>query len=126
MNPWYEQLVEDCMAEHDRVCINGAECSERETHTTEAYVYVALRERVEALQGQAAHAEAREKEQLLLRNRNLLDALTQAEARIKAVRDVLDRAEAAINRHPAYTWSGQRMDPIVNGADIRRALDGDQ
>lgn len=47
----------------------------------------------------------------------------EAEARIRAVEDVLDQAEASINRHPAYTFSGQRMDPIVNGADIRRALD---
>lgn len=54
----------------------------------------------------------------------LLDQLDQAEARIRAVQDVLDQAEASINRHPAYTFSGQRMDPIVNGADIRRALDG--
>lgn len=57
-----------------------------------------------------------------------LDQMEQVQirdARIKAVRDVLDRAEAAFNRHPAYTWSGQRMDPIVNGADIRRALDGE-
>ena len=56
-----------------------------------------------------------------------LDALEQVkarEARIKAVRDVLDQAEAIINHHPAYTFSGQRMDPIVNGADIRRALEG--
>lgn len=48
-----------------------------------------------------------------------------ARAQVDRVRAVLDRAEAAINRHPAYTWSGQRMDPIVNGADIRRALDGE-
>ena len=57
-----------------------------------------------------------------------LDALEQIkarDARIKAVRDVLDEAEASINHHPAYTFSGQRMDPIVSGADIRRALDGD-
>lgn len=59
MNPWYERLVDDCMAEHDRVCLDGAECPERETHTMEAYVTVALCERVEALQGQVAHAEAR-------------------------------------------------------------------
>ena len=52
MNPWYAQLVDDCMAEHDRVCLDGAECPERETHTMAAYVTVALRERVETLQGQ--------------------------------------------------------------------------
>lgn len=59
MNPWCEQLVDDCMAEHDRVCIDGAECSDREDHTMEAYVTVALRRRVETLQGQVAHAESR-------------------------------------------------------------------
>lgn len=42
MNPWYERLVDDCMAEHDRVCIDRAECPERETHTMEAYVTAAL------------------------------------------------------------------------------------
>lgn len=52
MNPWYKRLIDDCLAEHDRVCIDGAECPERETHTMEAYVTVALCERVEALQGQ--------------------------------------------------------------------------
>lgn len=56
-----------------------------------------------------------------------LDTLEQIkvrDARIKAVRDVLDQAEASISHHPAYTFNGQRMDPIVNGADIRRALEG--
>lgn len=48
----------------------------------------------------------------------------QAEKRIKAVEDVLDAAEASINHHPAYTFSGQRMDSFVDGADIRRALEG--
>lgn len=52
-------------------------------------------------------------------------ALDQAEARIKDVRDALDEAEARIDHHPAYTHSGQRMDPIVYGGDVRRALDGD-
>ena len=58
MNPWYKQCVEDCMAEHDQVCLDGAGCPERETHTMKAYVTVALRERVEALQGQVGRVRA--------------------------------------------------------------------
>ena len=59
MNPWYERLVEDCMAEHDRVCVDGAECKQREVHTESAYIAPALRHRLAALQGQVARAEAR-------------------------------------------------------------------
>ena len=58
MNPWYERLVDDCMAEHDRVCIDGAECPERETHTMKSYVTPALRKRVETLQGQMRRVRA--------------------------------------------------------------------
>ena len=74
-----------------------------------------------------AEAERNEWKALALQERAAaLDSLEQIkarDARIKAVRDVLDQAEATINHHPAYTFSGQRMNPIVNGADIRRALD---
>lgn len=123
-----------------------------EHRATRAEAQAAIRGRAVVIyRERAREAEARE-EQLLLRNRNLLDAHRQAEAerdewkevalqergaaldaleqikareaRIKAVRDVLDQAEATINHHPTYTFSGQRIDPIVNGADIRRALDG--
>ena len=81
-----------------------------------------------AAEVRAAKAERDEWRQTALDERAAaLDALEQVKARdvrIKAVQDVLDQAEASINRHPAYTFSGQRMDPIVNGADIRRALEG--
>ena len=102
MNPWYEQLVDDCMAEHDRVCIDGAECKQREVHTESAYIAPALRHRLAALQGQVAHADAR----------------------IKAVEDVLDAAD---DRGPiGLAFDGTPFPAFVSSADIRRALDGEQ
>ena len=87
MNPWYVHLVDDCLAEHDRVCLEGAECPEREAHTTAAYVYVALRERVEALQGQVAHAESRIKAV-----RDALDGYGKPTDRIGGLPDAIRRA----------------------------------
>lgn len=88
---------------------------------------IAKKERIEAnARAERAEQRARELTQEVREERGAArDQMEQVrirDARIKAVRDVLDQAEASINRHPAYTFSGQRMDPIVNGADIRRAL----
>ena len=47
--------------------------------------------------------------------------LWKAEARIKAVRDVLDRAEA---ENPPMTLGSHRLSSVVHVDAIRRALDG--
>lgn len=80
MNPWYENLVARCYKEHDLKCEQGEDCQNRRGHVERVYVPTALRERVE-----------------------------RAETRIKAVRDVLDRARDNFEN--------------VNDADVRQALD---
>ena len=47
--------------------------------------------------------------------------LWKVEARIKAVRDVLDRAEA---ENPPMTLGSHRLSSVVHVDAIRRALDG--
>lgn len=54
----------------------------------------------------------------------IIDELTQAEARIEAVRDVLDATE---DRGPiGLAFDGTPFPAFVSSADIRRALDGEQ
>lgn len=121
MNPWYAQLADDCMAEHDRVCINGAECKQRKVHIESAYIAPALRHRVEALQGQVAQAEVERDQAQVDRVRELLtklvdeygDPVYQGNGWAEGVRDAAREALKELDG-----------DAVVLAADIRRALEG--
>lgn len=49
---WYARLWAEHEAIHDRVCLRGKECPDREYHITEAYMALALKDEVEYMRAQ--------------------------------------------------------------------------